>query len=455
LAPAQQWSSPRPPAVSLDRPVSIDAGTGATHASWVARQVPPPPDAPVPPPPVPVAPAPPLGPPVTAGPPVPAAPPVDPLAPYGGALPARGWFSGDPGACQRLWISGEYLLWWIKEGPLPTPLVTTGAPGGALFARGALGNPTTQVLFGGSDIDYGSFSGFRVTAGGWIDSCQTFGLEASGFLLPQRSTDFVASANAAGSPFLAVPLNSAVAIPGSGIPTGEIGFPVSAPGFNTGVSVSSQSRLWGFEVNGLWNAYRGDVFRVELLGGFRYLDLDEELNLSARAAVPGVAAIASLNDGFDTRNQFYGGQVGARLGLRWCRFGVSLAGKVALGAVHEVVDVSGNKSVTVGAFNATAPGGLFAQPTNIGRRTRDEFAVLPEAQVRVDFAVTSWLTVFAGYNFLYLNNVVRPGDQIDRTVNLTQLTGLPPAVGPARPAPQFNDSDFWAHGLNVGLEFRY
>src|SRR5882724_11961265 len=25
----------------------------------------------------------------------------------------------------RIWVTPEYLLWWIKNGPLPTPLVTS------------------------------------------------------------------------------------------------------------------------------------------------------------------------------------------------------------------------------------------------------------------------------------------------------------------------------------------
>src|SRR5437764_8565432 len=26
----------------------------------------------------------------------------------------------------QLWVSGEYLLWWVKNGPLTVPLITTG-----------------------------------------------------------------------------------------------------------------------------------------------------------------------------------------------------------------------------------------------------------------------------------------------------------------------------------------
>ena len=54
--------------------------------------------------------------------------------------------------------------------------------------------------------------------------------------------------------------------------------------------------------------------------------------------------------------------------------------------------------------------------------------------------------------------VPRPGDQIDRAVNPTQLplsTAAPLLTGLARPAPVLRDTDFWAQGINFGLEFRY
>jgi len=57
-----------------------------------------------------------------------------------------------PAACaeaSRFWVSGEYLLWWIKDSHYPV-LLTGGAPTDAL--PGALGMPGTRVLFGG-DVD--------------------------------------------------------------------------------------------------------------------------------------------------------------------------------------------------------------------------------------------------------------------------------------------------------------
>jgi len=55
--------------------------------------------------------------------------------------------------------------------------------------------------------------------------------------------------------------------------------------------------------------------------------------------------------------------------------------------------------------------------------------------------------------------VLRPGDQIDRGINVAQtvqgaIAGTAATPG-ARPAVSLVGSDFWAQGVNLGLEFRY
>ena len=48
-----------------------------------------------------------------------------------------------------------------------------------------------------------------------------------------------------------------------------------------------------------------------------------------------------------------------------------------------------------------------------------------------------------GYNLMYLSDVARPGEHIDRM------------VGGGHPAFTFRSSDFWVHGVTAGLELRY
>jgi hypothetical protein len=137
--------------------------------------------------------------------------------------------------------------------------------------------------------------------------------------------------------------------------------------------------------------------------------------------------------------------------------------KFGMGAMAQTVDVQGRlvtNDFTDFGPTQTFTGGYFALPSNIGSHTRTVFAVVPEIGINVGYQITPWASVFVGYSFLYTNNVVRPGNQLNRNVNPNQsvaYTGDPLSVSdaPAVPAFKFNSSDFWAQGVNVGLGFRF
>ena len=165
----------------------------------------------------------------------------------------------------------------------------------------------------------------------------------------------------------------------------------------------------------------------------------------------------TFNDSFSTRNQFYGGQIGARFGFRADRLSLDLAAKVALGSTHQVVDIQGS-SLYSGTGFALPPGvdsgGVYTQPSNIGRTSANTFTVSPQVSLKIGLDLTSRLRATVGYDFLYWSSVVRPGNQIDHNLNPTQFPGAAFSGSPL-PAAQFNRSDFLAHGVSFGLEFRY
>jgi hypothetical protein len=83
---------------------------------------------------------------------------------------------------------------------------------------------------------------------------------------------------------------------------------------------------------------------------------------------------------------------------------------------------------------------------------------VPEAQLQVGYTLQSGVRLFAGYEAMYISNVVRPGDQIDTTVNFTGNPVVTPGTvltGAARPAPQFNGSSFWAQGFKLGGSYTF
>lgn len=376
--------------------------------------------------------------------------------------------TADSSAADRGWARVEYLLWWVKDAPLPVPVVTTGDPRvgfdptlvRTVNSAGAIGQRGTQVLLGDHSINSRYLSGMRLTLGCWVDDEQRVGVEGSGFALEHRFNEFATASDRTGNPPLYFPIFSEIA-------GAERGIPIADPlrGFSGAVAVSSTLRLWGAECNGVLALHRNPWLEFTLLAGFRYADLRENLQIHNTTTDLVFGNVTSLNDSFTTRNQFYGGQIGSRLAVVHDRFSLDIIGKVALGSTHQVVDIQG--AITQAGPNplvppgpGTFPGGLFAQSTNMGQRDANRFTVLPSLDLTLGYDINQRTRAFVGYGITYWHEVVRPGDQINHRVNLSQNAVLDPngvgrLVGPAQPAPLFTRSGFWAQGINVGLEFRY
>jgi hypothetical protein len=350
------------------------------------------------------------------------------------------------------WASAEYLLWWTKNGPAPA-LVTTGPAS----TFGVLGAQGTTTLFGGP-LDYGTASGGRFSTGFWFCDCQVLGMDTTFFFLGNRSDNFFAASNSMGSPVLSRPFIGAL----TGQQTVEqVAFPNEQAG---SIAVNSKSQLWSADVNLRWNPYClcgagpcGGSWRVGFLGGFRFLRLKEDLSIAEDFNDLGaIVTRHQLTDSFSANNRFYGGQLGTVIELKRGPWSLDMKAKVALGATNQVAHISGSEldtSLNTGQ-QASFNSGLLAQPTNIGRFSRDQFSVVPELGLNLGYQVCPNLRLFVGYNFLYWNNVARPGNLIDTVVNTTQQSGGT-LVGPGRPAFAFRNTDYWAHGVNFGLELRY
>ncbi|WP_439630677.1 BBP7 family outer membrane beta-barrel protein [Gemmata sp.] len=382
----------------------------------------------------------------------PAAQPAPPAPPPAPCLPLAG--ECDRGI--RMWGTAEYLAWWMKDAPSPVPLVTAGPTVPNLAP--VLGAPGTRVVLGSGGVALDTFSGGRFAIGGWLNRDAAFGAEAVYLFLGDRSVGRSVSSTAApGSAFLAVPFVNAQ----TGL---ESSTRLAAPGEFAGLGrLSVSSGLQNGELNGVWNLSRGPEWTVNLVGGFRYLNLHERWTFETSSpAVVGPADVFTTRDSFAAENDFYGGQLGLRVERQSGRWFVNATTKVALGNMHRQVTASG-ELVTNDFSGFTVPqvfpGGYFTQPTNLGSPANDRFSVVADVSASVGYQLTRAARVFAGYSFLYASAVARPGDQVDRRINPSQaaaIVGVPAGlVGPAAPVPQLRSSDFWAHGLNVGLDLRY
>lgn len=96
--------------------------------------------------------------------------------------------------------------------------------------------------------------------------------------------------------------------------------------------------------------------------------------------------------------------------------------KVGLGVTVSEIDIQGSQVFNIpGANPQVFQGGLLALSSNIGTHTKSNFSVVPEVGFRVAYSVTENLRVFAGYDFVYWNNVMRPGDQIDTVLDVNLI----------------------------------
>jgi hypothetical protein len=113
--------------------------------------------------------------------------------------------------------------------------------------------------------------------------------------------------------------------------------------------------------------------------------------------------------------------------------------------------------VQPGLPNVTVPGGQFAAASNSGRATQDKFAVMPELELTLGYQFNGNIWVYVGYDILYFNKIARPGSQVDLTVD-TAGDQIDPGFTGARtsyPSRLFNDTNFWAQGLDFGVAISY
>ena len=129
--------------------------------------------------------------------------------------------------------------------------------------------------------------------------------------------------------------------------------------------------------------------------------------------------------------------------------------KIAIGQTRSRVAIEGATATTIPGQAATLlPGGLLALPSNIGVYDSNQFSVVPELGITVGYDFSPQLRATIGYDFVYWNAVARPGDQIDLNLDPRQF---PPAASAGATRPEFtlHTSDYWAQGLNLGLDLRF
>ena len=356
--------------------------------------------------------------------------------------------ASNPFASGRATLSAEAVFMWFKASPTPVPVITDG------YAD----LPTTAVLLGGGTLDSNPNPGFRITGTYAIDG--RWGIEANGFYIASRSTSrSVSSTGQVDSIDLLLPFFD---VTRNREDVTEISF---SPDYRGAAQETLENSLGGGEVNVAWSLPPQNGWRVDLIGGLRYLRLREDYSITTESPYipPNPSDIWNTTDQFDTTNSFLGAQVGVRAAFDRGPWVASGTARLALGNMQQKVSINGwLESNDWNDFGAAQcfPGGYFALPTNSGDHSRSAFAVVPEIALSIGYRLTPAATVYVGYAFLYASDVVRPGDQINRNINPTYSLaygGDPPATpaGAAQPSFSFNTTDFWAQSVTLGLSLRF
>ncbi len=346
-----------------------------------------------------------------------------------------------------------------------------------------------QTLYG-NQLPADTMYGARVMTGFWFNQQQSWGIFGS-FFSTAYNTSTYTEASFDGARFLARPFfntNPAINAPVDSPLREQIERVSDLAGQGGSVTVDRSQQLRGADLNfrfNLWNNHPTCSkwnWHVDGYAGVKYLGLDEKLsiteNLRAYDDIFGAPQEAGgpntliftegtqifVQDSFSTRNSFVGGNLGLISELRLGRFFFEMRSGIALGGTRQEVTIAGNTQYSLPNLPVSPlqTGGLYALPTNIGNYNRAVFSYVPEMGFKLGLQVTDHFRVFAGYDLLYWSNVVRPGGQIDRNVNTSQLpvvnpnTGTPvpsPLNGPAQPAFNYNTSNLWMSGFNAGISW--
>ena len=372
----------------------------------------------------------------------------------------------------RYWLRAESLIWWTKGMNTP-PLLVSSPLGTAQRNAGVAGVPGNTTLFGGEKIFEDSRSGGRFRLGKWCDQCNWIGLETDFFFLNDEYASFRDCT--VGNQIIGRPFNDAVEGPSSEL--------VDFPGMVAGTAqIDAETSLWSinprlrmnmanecFPVATHHNPCALGGYRFDLLLGYRYARLDDDLTIREQLMAPTAGSngqipliprfdnvtFFDIRDRFASSNDFHGGDIGfAWEGYRG-PWSLELIGKVGLGTTRQQVSIQGNTTRVADGNAFHDRGGLLALDSNIGNYSRDEFTFLPEGSVTLGYTVSPRLRFVAGYTFLYWSDVARAGDQIDTTINTDLLPDVQPTTGPNRPAFSFSDTSFWAQGISLGLDYHW
>jgi hypothetical protein len=165
-----------------------------------------------------------------------------------------------------------------------------------------------------------------------------------------------------------------------------------------------------------------DFGSFQLLGGFRYFNLDEQFNIRAEDA-DGDVSDYHLN----STNNLYGGQLGLRTYVEGCKWGLGATGKVGVygnnAGQRQIVRDNDNETVLRNSRGSASP-----------------TAFVGDIDLFATYRFTDHWRLRGGYYLLWASDLALAPDQLDFTFSGTSGTGVD------------TSGNVFFHGATVGLE---
>jgi len=326
------------------------------------------------------------------------------------------------------WARAELLLWFVQDRETP-PLVTTAPTGNFPNLPGA------SIAFGG-DIQSDLSAGFRGDYGIYLSD--NFGVGARFWIISESSDDYTRQSDGSdlsiGRPFFNTDLgiNDALIVALNGAFAGDI-------------HAESSLDMLGAEAYARLGFISGNQFRSELIGGYSYFQIDDTLRVNSTSVNIPSGQIRTFSDRFETENRFHGGQIGLETTVARGRWSARSLTKVHLGNMNQTVTLAGSRTDTL---SGPAAAGMLVGLGESGTVERDEFAFVPEMNLKLGYRFRNHVEFSVGYTFMYFDNVALAGDYVDTNIAGGQFQV--PFEDNNR-LFGFKDRGLWVQGIDLGV----
>lgn len=340
------------------------------------------------------------------------------------------------------WITADFLFGWIEGGHLSPLVTTTNAADVDQSVAGVLGEDTTDILLQGT-VNKNVVPGFQFGAGYLYDPENGHGIEAGFAFLGSQSSRFFFSSDQ--FPVLAVPFfNADTDEPASTL----VAFTSTSTGVTQTGNVAVEAKTGNFYSVNLdltERVWEDENQRLDVLFGYRFAYLNDSLRIHSQISPVGTGATVDTFDDFAAKNSFHGLDLGVRSSYTWDKLTLNLLAKFSPGRMHRTVTIRGRTAST--SAGVPPPGGMFAEPTNIGEHESNKWTLLPELATNATWQWTPNVAFRFGYSALFLTKVVRSDNQIDFT--------LSPSGAIPRPAFSPHQNTSWVQTVNLGVDVTF